>query len=283
MIHRRDRNSAPDLMTPIRFARVFTITAILIAAAACSDSTSPTPRPAPPPDTTTTMYTYTIIQQYPHDPGAFTQGLVYVDSLFIEGTGLYGESTLRRVEVETGNVIQRVDLPASWFGEGVAVWGDTIVQLTYQANTAIVYNTQTFDEIGYFHYGTEGWGLTHDANRYIMSDGSSTLYFRDRFTFAEVGRVRVFDDTGAFIDRLNELEYIDGFVYANRWKSTWIAKIDPETGRVRGWIDTSGLEHTNSNVTNGIAYDADNDRLFVTGKRWQHVYEIELVEQPSGQ
>lgn len=226
-------------------------------------------------------YSYNIVQQFPHDPAAFTQGLVYVDTVFIEGTGLLGESTLRRVVPATGLVIQNHDLPSNWFGEGVAVWGDTIVQLTWLNNIAIVYDKETFAEIDTLTYPTQGWGLTHDGTRFIMSDGTSRLYFRDRNTFAEIGRVTVFDDRGP-VNNLNELEYIDGYVYANRWQTQTILMIDPATGRVRGRINASGLEHTSSNVTNGIAYDAVGDRLFITGKRWQNVYEIELVELPPG-
>jgi glutamine cyclotransferase len=253
--------------------------AAMFATFACSDDTaSPAPHPNPP-DSTITSYSYTVVQQFPHDPAAFTQGLVYVDSLFIEGTGLYNQSTLRRVVPATGVVTQRVDLPTNWFGEGVAVWGDTIVQLTWRNHLAIVYEKETFAAIDTFTYSTEGWGLTHDGSRFVMSDGSSTLYFRDRSTFAEIGRVTVIDDKGP-VDYLNELEYIDGFVYANRWTTATILIIDPATGLIRGRINTSGLEHTQANVTNGIAYDADTDRLFITGKRWQNVYQIELVELP---
>jgi glutamine cyclotransferase len=269
-------------MTTIRFIRLLVTAAamaVMFASGACSDSTSLQPRPGPP-DTSITTYGYNVIQQFPHDAAAFTQGLVYVDTVFIEGTGLLGQSTLRRVVPATGQVIQNHDLPSNWFGEGVAVWGDTIVQLTWRNHVATVYHKDSFAEIDTFTYTTEGWGLTHDGARFIMSDGSSTLYFRDRSTFAETGRVTVFDDKGP-VDELNELEYIDGYVYANRYRTATILIIDPVTGRVRGRINTSGLEHTSSNVTNGIAYDADNDRLFITGKRWRNVYEIELVEQPA--
>ena len=263
----------------IRTTAITSVVAVMVATGASSDdSAAPAPPPAPP-DTTIASYSYRIVQQFPHDPAAFTQGLVYVDSLFIESTGLTYQSTLRRVEPVTGDVIDFVRLPDSWFGEGAAVWGDTIVQLTWRNHVAVVYDKNTFAAIDTFTYSTEGWGLTHDGSRFIMSDGTSNLYFRDRDTFAEIGRVTVFDDKGP-VDRLNELEYIDGFVYANRWTTATILIIDPTTGRVRGRINASGLEHTAVNVTNGIAHDAGNDRLFVTGKRWEHVYHIELVELP---
>ena len=232
----------------------------------------------PPPS----AFTFNIVATYPHDLGSFTQGLVYVDSVFIEGTGFYyGPATLRRVEVETGTVIDirnMPDTPVNMFGEGVAVWGDTIVQLTWTTHLAIIYDKDTFDEIGRFSYPTEGWGLTHDGSSFIMSDGTDTLYFRDKNTFAEIRRVTVTDDTGA-INWLNELEYIDGLVYANRWYSNIIYMIDPETGRVRGRIDLTNLDTVNlvRGVLNGIAYDTDNDRLFVTGKRWRHLHHIKLI------
>ena len=250
-----------------------------IAAGACSDSASPPPAPRPAPDTSIITYTYSVINTFPHQANTFTQGLVYVDSLFVEGTGIFRDpSTLRRVEVETGAVLQIRDMPeARFFGEGVAVWGDTIVQLTWLDGVAIVYDRDTFDEIGRFGYPTEGWGLTHDGARFIMSDGTDTLYFRDPDTFTEIGRVTVSDEFGR-VTGLNELEYIDGMVFANRYTTTWIVMIDPETGRVRGRVNLVGLEHTARNVTNGIAFDAQKRRLFVTGKLWQHVYEIELIE-----
>ncbi len=246
-----------------------------IAAGACSDSSSPPPAP----DTSIITYTYSVINTFPHQANTFTQGLVYVDSLFVEGTGIFrAPSTLRRVEVETGAVLQiRVMPEARFFGEGVAVWGDTIVQLTWLEGVAIVYDRDTFDEIGRFSYPTEGWGLTHDGARFIMSDGTDTLYFRDPDTFTEIGRVTVSDEFGR-VTGLNELEYIDGMVFANRYTTTWIVMIDPETGRVRGRVSLVGLEHTARKVTNGIAFDAQKRRLFVTGKLWQHVYEIELIE-----
>jgi glutamine cyclotransferase len=268
-------------MNTIRFIQPMAIAAVVVmlASGACSDSSSIEPRPLPP-DTSIASYSYNVVRQFPHDPTAFTQGLVYIDTVFIEGTGLYGQSTLRRVAPTTGAVLQNHDLPASWFGEGVAVWDGAIVQLTWRENVAVVYDEDSFTAIDTFTYPTEGWGLTHDGSRFIMSDGTSTLYFRDKDTFAEIGRVTVRDDQGP-VNNLNELEYIDGYVYANRFGTQTILIIDPQTGRVRGRVNVSGLEHIGSNVTNGIAYDAVNDRLFITGKRWRNVYEIELVELPS--
>lgn len=226
-------------------------------------------------------YTYTVVNSYPHDPQAFTQGLIYVDGVLYEGTGLNGRSSLRRVHLETGEVQEIVDLDQQYFGEGIALFGDRIIQLTWQSNVAFVYDAQSFERLGEFAYPTEGWGLTHDDTQLIMSDGTANLYFRDPETFAEIGRVEVRDATGPVV-RLNELEYINGEVYANVWQTDRIARIDPQTGRVTGWIDLTGLlsaadRTPDVDVLNGIAYDAANDRLFVTGKLWPRLFEIDLI------
>jgi glutamine cyclotransferase len=237
--------------------------------------------PAPIATSTAPVYTYRIINQFPHDPAAFTQGLVWLDGEFYEGTGLNGQSSLRRVNPETGEVLQQVDLSEQYFGEGIVLWEDKIIQITWQENTAFVYDRETFEQVGEFSYGTEGWGITHDGRQLIMSDGTNTLYFRDPETFAELGWVQVFDGEMP-VARLNELEYIDGEVWANIWQTDRIARIDPESGQVTGWVDLSGLldgvEITQPvDVLNGIAYDAENGRLFVTGKLWPALFEIEIV------
>jgi glutamine cyclotransferase len=280
-------------MTPIRpLIRILVAVGVAgtMAAGACSDSTTTPPKPPPdttlPPDTAITTYTYVPVDTFPHDAGAFTQGLVHLDTVFIEGTGFRsGSSTLRRVDIETGTVLQIRDMPdpvsgGAFFGEGVAVWGDTIVQLSWVKHEAIIYDLDSFDEIGRFTYPTEGWGLTHDGSRFIMSDGTDTLYFRDKDTFDEIGRVAVVDENGP-VDQLNELEYIDGLVYANRYTTRLVVMIDPETGRVRGRFRLNMTDHTSAHVANGIAYDAPNDRLFVTGKLWSNLYEIELIEESA--
>jgi glutamine cyclotransferase len=228
-----------------------------------------------------TLYSYEVVNTYPHDLRAFTQGLVYEDGLLYEGTGLRGESTLRRVELETGTVLQQRDLPADLFGEGVTVFGDRIVQLTWQSNVGFVYDKESFELLRDFDYPTEGWGITHDGERLIMSDGTSTLHFLDPATLEETGGVEVLDGDRA-VDRLNELEYVRGEVYANVWQTDLIARIAPETGRVTGWIDLTGLLNAEDrsepvDVLNGIAYDAEGDRLFVTGKLWPTLFEIILV------
>lgn len=241
-----------------------------------------TPGSLTPTDSTTVpTYTYEVVDVYPHDPSAWTQGLIYRDNILYEGTGLNGASTLRKVALETGEVLQRIDIPGTFFGEGIAAFGDEIVQLTWQTNTGFVYDIETFEQKRSFAYPTEGWGITTDGNRYIMSDGTANLYFRDHETLEELGRIEVRDVNGPVI-RLNELEYINGEVFANVWLTDRIARIEPITGRVTGWIDLTGLlpaeeRNGNEDVLNGIAWDPDEERLFVTGKLWPLLYEIRLV------
>jgi glutamine cyclotransferase len=227
------------------------------------------------------LYTYKVVNTFPHDPEAFTQGLVFVDGWLYEGTGRRGQSTLRRVELETGQVVQRRQLPPQFFGEGVTVFGNRVFQLTWQSNVGFVYEKDSFELIGEFHYSTEGWGLTHDGERLIMSDGTATLHFLDPETLQEISQVQVFDQNGPVV-RLNELEYVRGEVYANVWQTDRIAQINPLTGQVMGWLDLTGLLSAEDrqipvDVLNGIAYDAKNDRLFVTGKLWPKLYEIQIT------
>ncbi len=233
----------------------------------------------------TPLYTYRVLQIYPHDPDAFTQGLVYTNSLLYESTGLYGRSSLRKVDLETGQVLQIRNLASSYFGEGIALYGQRILQLTWREHTALLYDRDSFSLLDTFSYPTEGWGLTYDGERLIMSDGSATLYFRDPSTFGQIGQVRVHDN-GSPVNRLNELEYIEGEVYANVWLTDRIARIDPQSGRVTGWIDLEGLlgragAGLQADVLNGIAYDREAGRLFVTGKLWPYLFEIALA--PVGQ
>lgn len=227
------------------------------------------------------VYTYNIVNTYPHDRSAFTQGLVFEDGFLYEGTGLYRQSTLRRVELETGDVLQIRELPAEFFGEGITIYGDKIIQLTWQSNVGFVYDKNSFELLQQFNYSTEGWGITHDETCLIMSDGTSTLHFLDPQTFEEIGQLAVFDDNGP-VTRLNELEYVQGEIYANVWQTDRIARISPATGRVVGWIDLEGILTAEDrsepvDVLNGIAYDADTDRLFVTGKLWPKLFEIDLI------
>lgn len=222
---------------------------------------------------------FEILARYPHDTAAYTQGLVIDRGVLFEGTGLYGESSLRRVDLASGTVQQSTPLDAQYFGEGITTWQETIIQLTWRAGVAFVYDRSTFAEQRQFQYTTEGWGITHDGVRLIMSDGTSTLYFRDPVTFAEMGTVEVRDGTIA-IDRLNELEYVEGEVFANVWTTDQIVRISPADGRVVGTIDLTDLPRPAGgvdDVLNGIAYEPSDGRLYVTGKRWPEIFEIRLV------
>jgi glutaminyl-peptide cyclotransferase len=224
---------------------------------------------------------YNIVNTYPHDRNAFTEGLVFEDGVLYEGTGLYGNSSLRRVDLETGAILQIYELPDQFFGEGITIYGNEIIQLTWQSNVGFVYDKNSFELLQEFNYSTEGWGITHDGTRLIMSDGTSTLHFLDPQTFDEIGQLNVSDDSGP-VTRLNELEYIRGEIYANVWQTDLVARIAPETGRVIGWIDLAGLLTAEDrsqpvDVLNGIAYDAETDRLFVTGKLWPKLFEIKLI------
>lgn len=224
---------------------------------------------------------YRIVNTYPHDPRAFTQGLVFANDVLYEGTGLRGQSSLRKVDLESGNVLQIRELAARFFGEGITIYGKRAIQLTWRARVGFVYDKQTFQLLDTFNYSTEGWGITHDGRSFIISDGSSTLHLLDPQTFKEIGRIEVHTRDGP-VSRLNELEYVQGEIYANIWKTDRIARISPQTGEVVGWIDLEGLlkpedRHRRIDVLNGIAYDVKNDRLFVTGKLWPKLFEIELV------
>ena len=224
---------------------------------------------------------YRVVNRFPHDPQAFTQGLLYVDGGLYESTGLYGQSSVRKVDLETGVVRRQVNLPKQLFGEGLALWDNKLVQLTWRSGIALVFSKTSFKFEKQFRYRTEGWGLTHNSRTLIMSDGSAHLYFLNPETF-EVQRQLTVTDRGKAITYLNELEYIKGEIYANVWQTTRIARISPETGQVLSWIDLSELaklyqNKQDGNVLNGIAYDDQGDRLFVTGKRWPHLFEIKLV------
>ncbi len=227
----------------------------------------------------TPFYLARVVNTYPHDPSAFTEGLVFQDGFLYEGTGLYGRSALRRVA--TGQVLQSHALPSQYFGEGITIYGDRIIQLTWMNQVGFVYDKNSFAQQQTFSYGTQGWGITHDGTRLIVSDGTSTLYFWDPDTLAELGQLAVYDDRGP-VTRLNELEYIQGKIYANVWLTDRIAIIDPQTGQVTAWINLVGLldpedGSQSADVLNGIAYDFDGDRLFVTGKYWPKLFQIELV------
>jgi len=256
--------------------KIFFITPIALSAAVlilgCSDSKS-SKAPA--------AYTYQVVNTYPHEPNAFTQGLVFENGLLYEGTGLNGRSTLRKVQLQTGSILQMHKLPDKFFGEGITIYNDRIIQLTYKSNVGFVYNKNSFEVLQQFDYPTEGWGVTHDGKQIIMSDGTSTLYFLDPETLKQTGHIKV-HDKGIPVSGLNELEYVKGEIFANVWPTERIAIIAPQTGQVIGWIYMEGLLNQKNSVQfvdvlNGIAYDAAGDRLFVTGKFWPKLFEIKLV------
>jgi glutamine cyclotransferase len=242
-----------------------------------ADSMTAQHKPSPAP-----ISGYRVVKVYPHDRGAFTQGLQYVDGVLYEGTGQHGQSGIRKVKLETGEVLQKQPLDPKYFGEGITVWGDTIVQLTWQSELGFVYDKNTFKQLRTFTYPGEGWGLTHDGTRLIMSDGDArgALRFLDPKTLKETGRL-VVRDGGVPVMHLNELEYVRGEMLANVWQTPRLARISLKTGDVTGWIDLTGLldprDAVGTDVLNGIAYDAAGDRLFVTGKYWPKLFEIKIV------
>jgi glutamine cyclotransferase len=273
---------------------------------ACADNYSGTPRrepvqtrtvqttntpaatPAPQPQqiepapaaTEIPVYTYEVVNSWPHDPKAFTQGLVFYDKNLYESTGHHGLSTLRRVELKSGKVKKKIDVPDEYFAEGMTIFQDKIYQLTWQSHKGFVYDLKDFERQGEFSYWNEGWGLTHDDKYLIMSDGTNQLRVLDPANFSLVRTISVFDH-GQPLMSLNELEYIKGEIYANIWHSDRIVRIDPANGNILAWIDLTGLrppdvDNDTDNVLNGIAYDDKEDRLFVTGKRWTKLFEIRL-------
>lgn len=254
--------------------------AAFFAAASCSSDSTTAPEPPPPPDS----YTFAIQNQFPHEDSLFTQGFFYLDGFFYEGTGISGESTVRKLEMSTGNTLLRAIVAGTQFGEGIAHTGGQIVQLTWLDGRAFRWNLTDFTPVDTLRYTTQGWGITFDGTHYVMSWGRDSLAFRLPTDFEEVRRVPV-QDRGRRIEKLNELEYIKGEVWANVWQTDSIAIITPSTGRVRAWLDCTGLAQPGDiapgspteNVLNGIAYDAAGDRIFLTGKRWRKVFQITLV------
>lgn len=233
------------------------------------------------------VYGYTIVHTYPHDPTAFTEGLFYLDGFLYESTGLEGKSDIRKVQLATGKVVQRRALAPQYFGEGIVAWKGRLAELTWQSQIGFTYDLKTFKPRSTFHYVGEGWALTHDGRRIIMSDGTSQLRYLNPDTLAEIGRLNV-TLNGRPLAMLNELEWVKGEILANVWQTNFIVRIDPKTGAVTGVIDLTSLVAQEAakgrqiDVLNGIAYDAEHDRLFVTGKLWPDLYEIKLTGPTPG-
>jgi len=261
------------------------ILALTAASFASLDAQSHQVQRLPPVGSRAPVSGYTITRVYPHDTRAFTQGIEYRDGVLFEGTGRNGQSTLRKVELATGKVLQQVALTSEHFGEGITAWDQTIVQLTWQSGLGFVYDRSTFRQLSTFKYSGEGWGLTHNTTQLIMSDGSASLRFLDPKTLMETRRQLV-TDAGIVIRDLNELEWVNGEIYANVWQTDFVARISPVSGRVLGWIDLSGLlspeeRRGGADVLNGIAYDPAGRRLFVTGKLWPKLFEIALAPRKA--
>jgi glutamine cyclotransferase len=255
----------------------------VIAAALAACSCGPTTETGAIPE-----YTYQIVHTYPHDIGAFTEGLFYLNGFLYEATGKNGESSIRKVKLETGEVLQKRDLSENYFGEGIINWKDNLYELTWQNHVGFIYDLNTFAPKGQFNYPGEGWSFTKDDHRIIMDDGTPEIRFWNPETLEETGRITVTAD-GQPVKDLNELEWVKGELFADIWETDRIARIDPKTGKVVGWIDCTGLlapaERTpgSDSVLNGIAYDAKGDRLFVTGKNWPKLFEIRLVRKSGVQ
>lgn len=262
--------------------RSFVFVFLLVCLAGCDKGASSS---APPPpanslaSTSTPFYTYEVVHTYPHDRSGFTQGLLFLDGALYESTGLNGQSSLRKVDLGTGTVLKQQDVPSQYFAEGLAALNGKLYQLTWQNQKGFIYDLQTFEQQGTFTYSGEGWGLTTDGKSLIMSDGTAQIRFLDPTTF-QVQRTITVTDQGKPIDRLNELEWVKGEIFANVWITPIVVRIDPASGKVLGVIDFSGLlssaERQGTDVLNGIAYDATGDRLFITGKLWPKLFEVHL-------
>jgi glutamine cyclotransferase len=245
---------------------------VVLSFAACAADPRAIPQPG-----------YEILRTLPHDPSAFTQGLLYRNGSLFESTGLYGQSSLREVEINTGKVLRRRALPRHFFGEGLAEWSNRLFQLTWREGRVLVYDAETLETLGSYPWFGEGWGLTVWSNRLVASDGTARLRFIDPVTFEPTGDV-VVRANGAPVEFLNELETVGDEIFANIWREYRVARIDPSTGEVRGWLDFSALapdhlRRSQDAVLNGIAYDPETDRLFITGKNWPVLYEIRLRDR----
>lgn len=274
-------------MMPLLHLKLVTLLALLIS---CRSATTPTPPPVSsgsgqqvataPPATEVPVWTYEVVNTWPHDTTAYTQGLIYRDGMLYESTGLNGQSSLRKVELQTGKVLKKIPVASQYFAEGMTLLNNRIFQLTWQTQKGFIYEPENFRQIGEFNYTGEGWGLTHDGQSLILSDGTNQIRFINPETF-KVERAISVVYKGKEVMELNELEYIRGEIYANIWQTDEIIRIDPKTGAVLGVIDLTGLlpgkrANEADDVLNGIAYDEKGQRIFVTGKRWPKLFEIRL-------
>ncbi len=268
-----------------RAIQILLILALSLASLQCNGNTN-TNTPAKEPaaeNAVVQRFSYQIVNIFPHDSNAFTQGLVFLDGKLIESTGQEGRSTLRSVELQTGKVLKRVDVPLPYFAEGVALLNNKLYQLTWIHNLGFIYDAQTLEKVGEFNYSGEGWGLATDGRSLLLSDGSNRIRFLDPDSFRVTKTIAVVDGQTP-INKLNELEYVNGEIYANVWHDDRIAVVDPETGRVKAWIDLTGLLQPGDvtdpeAVLNGIAFDQSSNRLFVTGKLWPRVFEIKIKDR----
>jgi len=282
-----------------------TFLAITLLLSACNDVQRATPNLTPTPVVSTSpslssspatansnsstadvpTYTYEVVNSYPHARDAYTQGLIFQDGILWESTGERGRSSLRKVDLKTGKVLKKVDVPLEFFAEGMTVLDGKVYQLTWQEHKGFIYDAETLKKLGEFSYQGEGWGLTHDGESLIMSDGTNQLRFLHPNTLQVKRTISVFDK-GEPLAQLNELEFIKGEIWANIWQTDKIVQLDPQTGKILGWIDLTGLLPTRdytpeTDVLNGIAYDKEGDRLFVTGKLWPKLFEIRLVKKKA--
>ena len=263
----------------MKYLKILFLTLLLSAVIGCQSGETQAPgTPAVP--AKVLNYTFEVVNTYPHDPAAFTQGLVYYQGALYESTGLNGQSSIRKVDLQTGEVLKKTEVSAQYFAEGLALFNGQAFQLTWQSQRGFIYDLESFRTLNTFNYTGEGWGLAQDGHSLILSDGTNRIRFLNPGTFQVEREINVYDGSQP-IPYLNELEYIKGEIYANIWQTDRIARIDPQTGRVRAWINLSGLlsvedRMRNVDVLNGIAYDETQDRLFVTGKLWPKLFEIRL-------
>jgi glutamine cyclotransferase len=263
-------------------ARDHSLNLLIVAASLAASACGPAPSPGIP------EYSYEVVHTYPHDRHAFTEGLFYLNGFLYESTGMEGQSSVRKVVLQTGEIVNQQDLPGQYFGEGIVNWKDQLIQLTYRTQVGFVYDLATLQMQRQFAYPGEGWALTQNGKHILMSDGTPQIRFWDPETLHESSRITVTDDAGP-VSYVNELEWVKGEIYANIWQTDRIARIDPATGKVVGWIDLTGILNASDRVPgpdgvdflNGIAYDAAGNRLFVTGKRWPKLFEIRLIKRAS--